>query len=246
MSVFSCEICKDPPKLTFPAVLLSQSVPILVVIAPLTVTVPPFANVTFASVPEAGPVILVKLMFPETENKVKVCAAAIVTAPAFRLEPKRTVLLFAKLEVRDEPKSMAPLLRISPPMVLIPDPLKVMESNAWLDPIATVLIVPLPALIVKPKALFTSPRVTFPLPELVVMVRSAENPVVRELPFKSTLPLVIMLPPKVLLPVPCKVRLVSGVPAPIAPSVIEPLPLLTVKPNAPSSVKAVWPRVGSN
>ena len=104
----SCEICKDPPKLTFPVILFSQRVPIPVAIAPLAVTVPPFANVILAFVPEAGPVMLVRLMFPETEYKVKVCAAAIVIAPAFRLVPKRTVWLAAKLVVRDEPKSTAP------------------------------------------------------------------------------------------------------------------------------------------
>jgi hypothetical protein len=220
----------DPPKLTFPVVLFSQSVPIPVVIAPLTVAVPPFANVILAFVPEAGPVTLVTLIFPETEYKVKVCAAAIVIGPAFKLAPKLIVWLFATLVVRDNPKSIAPVLRIcKPPIKLVPDPVRVMKAKALFIPMASVVIVPLPASIVNPKALSTVPKVTLPFAELVVMVRSAEKPVDREVPFRSTLPATVRLPLSVLAPVPARLNPVRGVVDPTTANVTPPLPLLVLK-----------------
>ncbi|CAM3794074.1 hypothetical protein POBR111598_10000 [Polynucleobacter brandtiae] len=120
-----------------------------------------------------------------------------------------------------------------PPTVLIPVPVKVTNASGVVLPIATVLIVPAPAAIVKPNALSTTPRVTLPFPELVVMVLSAAKPVVLDVPFKSTAPLVTIFPLIALLPVPCKVSELRGV-APTAPSAIAPLPLLIVRPYAPA------------
>ncbi|BEI37619.1 hypothetical protein PHIN7_13430 [Polynucleobacter sp. HIN7] len=134
---------------------------------------------------------------------------------------------------------MAPVLLILPPTVFVPVPESVRYARGVMPPIATVLTVPLPAATVKPNALLTSPSVTFPLTELVVMVRSAEKVEEREVPLKSTLPATTRSPLSVLTPVPARESPVSGVVPPIVPKVIEPLPLLMVKPNDPSIVDKV-------
>ena len=68
---------------------------------------------------------------------------------------------------------------------------------------------------------------------MVVISRLAANVFLRDVPFRSTAPLVLISPPSVLRPVPCNVKDVRDALAPIAPNVIPPLPLLIVKPYEP-------------
>ncbi len=79
--------------------------------------------------------------------------------------------------VLELPRSMAPKLLIFPAIVLVPLPVNVINASGVVAPMATVLIVPLPAATVKPNALSTVPKVSLPFAELVVIVRSAENTV---------------------------------------------------------------------
>ncbi len=131
--------------------------------------------------------------------------------------------------VLELPRSMAPKLLIFPAIVLVPEPVNVINASGVTAPMATVLILPLPAAMVKPKALSTVPKVTLPFAELVVMVRSAEKPVVLDVPLRSTLPATVRLPLSVFAPVPARLNSVSGVSEPTAANVTLPLPLLVLK-----------------
>ena len=71
---------------------------------------------------------------------------------------------------------------------------------------------------------------------VVVIARSKSNVVVRLVPFKSILPLVLISPLSVLVPVPCNVRKVKASLLPIDPRVIAPLPFDNVNPYRPLTV----------
>ncbi len=124
----------------------------MVVIAPVTVTVPELLKVKLATVPLDGPVTLATVMLPTPERpKVKVLAAAMVIAPIFKVpvdEPMvesavTAVVLFV-------PRSILPVVVMPPTKALVPVPVKVSVSKGIVFPTRPKVIVPEPAFKVKP------------------------------------------------------------------------------------------------
>ena len=88
---------------------------------------------------------------------------------------------------------------------------------------------------VTPTPLSIVPRVTFAF--VVLIVTSLNSCVVREVPIKSTAPVVVILARRVFTPVPCKLKLVIGVVPPTTPpKLIVDVPAFTVSALAPSMV----------
>ena len=113
-----------------------------------------------------------------------------------------------------------------------------MLRSAITAPMSPKLISPLPLLMTRlyvPGAVPVPPS-TVPAKtrlSVVVMVTSLNNCVLRDVPFKSMAPLVVMLPRNLFTPVPSKVKLANGVVLPKTAKSMAPLPLPMVKVYAP-------------
>ena len=163
-SILSCATCTEPAKLAAPVVLFSHSVPMLVPIAPLTVTKPVpgtvvlpvgralLLKVTWA-VPLTGPVMLSTRMLPSPARpKVKVTPSLKFTAPKVNASlPDPRICDKAKLLVRDVPfKSTSPKALMLPPNTLLPVPVKIKPAKVVGDipspstPTPLRVMVPLP------------------------------------------------------------------------------------------------------
>lgn len=145
--------CKEPAKLTLPVVLLSHNVPILVVTAPLTVTVPELLKVIFAGEPLAGPVTLVTAMLPAPESPtVSVTPLESPTLPKVIFPPAAPMVrLDVTFDVRALPKfKLPPATLILPVKVLAPSPVILKNANGVFDPTDAKATVPEPAATVSP------------------------------------------------------------------------------------------------
>ena len=120
------------------------------------------------------------------------------------------------------------------PTKVEPVPVNVTDLSAVVTPTSPNLIVPEPLLTLSayvPAAVATSPSIT-PIVRLlfvVVMVTSLNSCVERDVPLRSTAPVVVMFPRSLLRPVPVNVRLESAVEPPTIPISIMPLELPTWK-----------------